>query len=99
MDQICIYCNIKFWMQKKDYKSNRTSSKLIICCVSNIVHLSPLYKPSSYLLDLYTLLKFDADSFRKNIRDYNSILACISFRANIDKEFQRSGVSNFQIHG
>ncbi|CAI2200186.1 17597_t:CDS:1, partial [Funneliformis geosporum] len=63
------------------------------------VNLPPLLKPPSYLLNLYTSSDSIATSFHKNIRGYNILLACISFEANINKEFQKQGISNFRIHG
>ncbi|CAG8768790.1 17769_t:CDS:2 [Acaulospora morrowiae] len=98
MDQVCTHCNAKFWIGEKDHNSSRGSPTFAICCAHGKVRLQPLSKPPSYLLDLYTLTGPDADSFRKNIRGYNNILACTSFGANIN-EFQGRGVSNFQIHG
>ncbi|CAG8788275.1 5948_t:CDS:2, partial [Acaulospora morrowiae] len=84
--------------REKNHNSSRGSSTFAICCAHGKVRLQPLSKPLSYLLDLYILTGPDADSFRKNIRGYNNILACTSFGANIN-EFQGRGVSNFQIHG
>ncbi|CAG8724129.1 9051_t:CDS:1, partial [Acaulospora morrowiae] len=98
MDQVCTHCNTKFWISEKDHNSNRGSPIFVICCAHGKVYLQPLSKPPSYLLDLYTLTGPDADSFRKNIRGYNNILAYMSFEANIN-EFQGREVSNFQIHG
>ncbi|CAG8779155.1 16645_t:CDS:2, partial [Acaulospora morrowiae] len=82
----------------QDYNSSRESPTFAICCAHGKVCLQPLSKPPSYLLDLYTLTGSDADSFCKNIRGYNNILACMLFGANINK-FQGREVSNFQIHG
>ena len=84
MNQLCSHCNIKFWLQKKEYKSSQVSSILMICYVSSKIYLLPLLEPLTYLLNLYTLSAFNADSFYKNIRAYNNILICISFDANID---------------
>jgi hypothetical protein len=99
MDQICVHCGAKFWIEEKDHSSNKTSPTFAVCCAGGKVSLQPLLKPPSYLLNLYTSSGPNANSFRKNIRGYNSLLACTSFGANIDEGFQRQGVSNFQIHG
>ena len=99
MDQICIHCGAKFWIDDKDHNSSQASPSFAICCVGGKVSLPPLLKPPSYILDLYTSSSSDAALFRKNIRGYNNILACTSFGANIDERFQGQGVSNFRIHG
>ena len=99
MDQVCIHCGAKFWIDERDQKSSKTSPSFAVCCAGGKVKLLPLLKPPSYLLDLYTSSGPDANSFRKNIRGYNNLLACTSLGANIDERFQRQGVSNFQIHG
>src|ERR1044072_2710578 len=99
MDQICIHCNAKFWIDERDQKSSQASSSFAVCCAGSKVSLPPLLKPPSYILDLYTSSSSDAALFRKNIRGYNNILACTSFGANIDERFQGQGVSNFRIHG
>ena len=56
-------------------------------------------KPPPYLMNLYTSSESEANSFRRNVRSYNSLLACTSFGANVNDEFQGRGVSNFSIHG
>ena len=99
IDQICIHCGAKFWIDEKDRNSSHISPKFAVCCTHGKVHLPPLMKPPPYLLNLYTSSEPDACSFHKNIRRYNSILACTSFGADINKQFQGQGVSNFQIHG
>lgn len=99
MDQICSHCGAKFWIDERDCNSSQRSPTFAICCAGGKVHLPPLLKPPSYLIDLYTSSEPNANSFRKNIRGYNSVLACTSLGANINKEFQRQGVSNFRIHG
>jgi len=50
-------------------------------------------------MNLYTSLEPEANAFRRNVRSYNSLLACTSFGADVNGEFQRSGLSNFTIHG
>ncbi|RGB27075.1 hypothetical protein C1646_769599 [Rhizophagus diaphanus] len=55
------------------------------------VNLPPLLEPPPYLLNLYTSSRSDANTFCKNIRGYNSLLACTSFGAKINEEFQRKG--------
>ena len=99
MDQICTHCGAKFWLNEKDRNSSRLFPKFAVCCAGDKVHLPRLLEPPSYLLNLYTSPGPDANSFRKNIRAYNNILACTSFRANIDENFQAPGISNFRIHG
>ena len=99
MDQICIHCGAKFWIKEKDHNSSQTFPTFAICCAGGKVSLPPLFKPPSYLLDLYTSLSSNANSFRKNIRGYNNLLACTSFGADIDERFRGQGVSNFRIHG
>ncbi|CAI2199425.1 17562_t:CDS:2, partial [Funneliformis geosporum] len=99
MDQICTHCNAKFWINEKDKSSSLTFLSFAVCCASGKVNLPPSLKPPSYLLNLYTSSNSIATSFHKNIRGYNNLLACISFGANINKEFQKQGISNFQIHG
>ena len=85
MDQICIHCGAKFWMEEKDRRSNRTSPTFSICCAHGKVLLPRLTEsPSSYLLNLYTSSESDAITFHKNIRRYINILACTSFGANIE---------------
>ncbi|RIA90058.1 hypothetical protein C1645_738150 [Glomus cerebriforme] len=96
---MCIHCGAKFWMQEKDHNSSQTSPTFAMCYAGGKVYLPPLLEPPPYLLNLYTSSGSDAKSFRKNIRGYNSLLACTSFGANVDEQFQRAGVSNFQIHG
>ncbi|GBB84444.1 hypothetical protein RclHR1_01100036 [Rhizophagus clarus] len=98
IDQICVHCGAKFWMEERDHSSNRASPTFSICCAHGKVLLPPLAEPPLYLLNLYTSSESDAISFRKNIRHYNSVLACTSFGANIDT-FQGQGISNFCIHG
>ncbi|SRR6266498_2169711 len=97
--QLCFHCDAKFWLQEKDHKSSRIFSIFIMCCSNEKIYLPSLLKPLLYLLNLYTLTASDTILFRKNIRAYNNILACISLDANIDKNFQKPDVSNFQIHG
>src|SRR5688572_16287663 len=98
MNQICIHCGAKFWMEEKDHNSNRTSPTFPVCCFHRKVQLSHLTEPPSYLLNLYTLAEPNAISFRKNIQSYNNILACTSFGAKVEK-FHGQGISNFRIHG
>src|SRR5687767_3188477 len=99
MDQNCNYCVAKFWLNEKEHNSSNTSPKFSVCCAGGKVQLSPLQQPLPYLLKLYTTSESDAISFCKNIRGYNSLLACTSFGATIDDEFKKNGVSNFKIHG
>ncbi|PKK59313.1 hypothetical protein RhiirC2_794998 [Rhizophagus irregularis] len=99
MDQVCAYCDSKFWMKEKDQRSTLISPTFTMCCAGGKVTLPPLLEPPSYLMELYTSSESDAKSFRKNIRRYNSLLACTSFGANVNDEFQNMGISNFSIHG
>src|SRR3989337_2297852 len=91
MNQICIHCGAKFWIDEKDQNSSRVSPSFAVCCAGGKVSLPPLLKPPSYLMDLYTSSNADAVSFRKNIRGYNNLLACTSFGANISDEFRGQG--------
>ena len=97
MDQICIYCNAKFWINEKDQNSSLAFPSFAVCCAGGKINLSPLLKPPSYLLYLYTSSNSDATTFRKNIRGYNNLLAYTSFGANISKEFQGQGLKVYLI--
>ncbi|CAG8720854.1 13235_t:CDS:2, partial [Funneliformis mosseae] len=55
---------------------------------SGKVSLPSLIDPSLYLLELFTFSSSDVINFQKNIRAYNSFLACSSFSANINESFQ-----------
>ncbi|CAI2196417.1 16124_t:CDS:1 [Funneliformis geosporum] len=99
MNQLCLHCGAKFWMDEKNQRSTQISPTFSVCCVNRKVRLLPLLKPPPYLMNLYTSLESEANSFRKNVRSYNSLLACISFGTNVNDEFQSKGVSNFSIHG
>ena len=99
MNQVCIHCGSKFWMNEKDQRSTYISPTFTICCAGGKVNLPSLLEPPPYLIELYTSSGSVANSFRKNIRGYNSLLACTSFGANVNDEFQGRGVSNFSIHG
>ena len=99
MHQLCLHCDAKFWIDEKNQKSTRISPTFSVCCANGKVKLMPLLKPSPYLMNLYTSSESEANSFRRNVRSYNSLLACTSFGANVNDEFQNRGVSNFSIHG
>jgi len=99
MNQVCIHCGSKFWMNEKDQRSTYISPTFTICCAGGKVNLPSLLEPPPYLIELYTSSGSVANSFRKNIRGYNSLLACTSFGANVNDEFRGRGVSNFSIHG
>jgi hypothetical protein len=99
MDQTCIHCGAKFWMEEKINHSSQASPIFTTCCANGKVNLPPVLEPPPYLLNLYTSSLSDARSFRNNIRAYNSLMACSSFGANIDERFQNRGISNFKIHG
>ena len=86
-------------MDEKDQCSSQTSPTFAVCCAGGKVRLPPLLRPPPYLMNLYTSLESEADSFRKNARSYNSLLACTSFGADMNEEFQRHGVSNFTVYG
>ncbi|CAI2163948.1 7233_t:CDS:1 [Funneliformis geosporum] len=86
-------------MDEKNQRSIQISSTFSVCCINGKVRLLPLLKPPLYLMNLYTSSESEANSFRKNVRSYNSLLAYTSFGANVNDEFQSKGVSNFSIHG
>src|SRR5262249_23148295 len=98
MDQICVHCGAKFWMDEKDQSSSRASPSFSVCCAGGKVRLPSLLRPPPYLMNLYTSLESEADTFRRNARSYNSLLACTSFGADVNEEFQRIGISNFTVH-
>jgi len=98
MDQICLHCGAKFWMSKKNQRSTQISPTFTICCVDGKVKLIFLLKSLPYSMNMYTSLGSKANSFCKNARSYNSLLACILFKTNVNEEFQKTGVSNFVIH-
>ncbi|CAB4442942.1 unnamed protein product [Rhizophagus irregularis] len=89
----------KFKLDERNNNNSKSSPSFATCCAGGKVNLPLLLKPPSYLLNLYTSSDPNSSSFCKNIRAYNNLLACTSFGANIDEEFQRQGVSNFRIHG
>ena len=99
MDQICIHCGANFWMEKRDQCSNQISPSYSVCCAGGKVSLPPLLRPPPYLMNLYTSQNSEVNTFRRNVRSYNSLLACTSFGADVNEEFQRNGVSNFTVHG
>ena len=63
MDQICIHCGAKFWIDEKDHNSSQISPSFAVCCAGGKVSLPPLLKPPSYILDLYTSSSSDAALF------------------------------------
>ncbi len=87
MDQIYTYCDAKFWFNERNQKNTYASLTFTMCYTSDKVNLLPLLKPLLYLLYLYTLAGPEASSFCKNIRAYNSILACTSFAVKLDQQF------------
>ncbi|CAG8639081.1 17353_t:CDS:2, partial [Rhizophagus irregularis] len=89
IEQTCIHCDAKFWIEERIRNSSRVSSAFAICCAGGKVNLQPLLEPPPYLLNLYTSSRSDANTFHKNIRGYNSLLACTFFGAKINEEFQR----------
>src|SRR5947207_7069368 len=72
MDQICVYCGAKFWIEERNHGSNQTSSAFAVCCAGGKVSLPALLEPPSYLIDLYTSPGPISNSFHKNIRAYNN---------------------------
>ena len=98
MNQTCIHCGAKFWMEEKNRNSSLASPTFSTCCAHGKVCLPHLIEPPPYLLNLYTSSNSDAISFRKNIRRYNNVLACTSFDANINV-ISGQGISDFRIHG
>src|SRR5581483_10483721 len=92
MDRNCIHCGAKFWIDEKDQGSSYAFPTFSVCCAGGKVHLPSLLEPPSYLMYLYsTSSNTDAASFRRNIRGYNSLLACTSFGADVINEFQGHG--------
>ncbi|CAG8741764.1 2919_t:CDS:2, partial [Funneliformis mosseae] len=85
-------------IKEKNQNSSFAYPIFSTCCVHSKVRLPRLVEPPPYLLNLYTSSNSDAISFRKNIRRYNNILACISFGANINT-IPGQGISDFRIHG
>ena len=98
MDQICVHYGAKFWMDEKVQSSSQAFPSFAVCCAGGKVSLPPLLRPPPYLMNLYTSLESEADAFHKDLRSYNSLLACTSFGTDVNEEFQRNGVSNFTIH-
>ncbi len=81
--QTCFRKKKKIKIKKK--KSSQAFSIFSTCCAHKKVSLPLLTRLLSYLLNLYTLSKPNANSFCKNIRCYNNVLAYILFEADIDK--------------
>src|SRR3954471_3703334 len=44
MDQICVYCGAKYWIDEKDQGSSLISPSFAVCCANGKVSLSPLLK-------------------------------------------------------
>ena len=55
MDQVCIHCGARFWMNEKNQSSSLRFPSFAVCCAGGKVNLPPLLKPPPYLLDLYTV--------------------------------------------
>ena len=70
MDQVCIHCGAKFWIEERTHDNVKNSQAFTKCCAGGKVSLSPLLEPPLYLLNLYTSLNSDAVSFHKNVRGY-----------------------------
>ncbi|RIA81270.1 hypothetical protein C1645_675349, partial [Glomus cerebriforme] len=98
MNQTCIHCGAKFWMEEKNRNTSLASPAFSTCCAHAKVRLPRLIDPPPYLLNLYTSSDSDAVSFCKNIRRYNNVLACTSFGADINV-IAGQGISDFCIHG
>jgi len=98
MNQTCVHCGAKFWMEEKNQNSSLASPTFLTCCALGKVRLPRLIELPPYLVNLYTSSESDAISFRKNIRRYNNVLACTSLGANIDV-IPGQGISDFRIHG
>src|SRR5690349_7423647 len=75
MNQICVHCGAKFWIEVKEHHSSKTTPSFARCCAGGKVTLPSLLKPPQYLMDLYTSSSPNAVLFRKNIRGYNNLLA------------------------
>ncbi|CAI2190530.1 18423_t:CDS:2 [Funneliformis geosporum] len=95
-------------IRQRNYKRRRINNNIDIrydlgsinqLCLNCGAKLLPLLNPPPYLMNLYTSSESEANSFRKNVRSYNSLLAYTSFGTNVNDEFQSKGVSNFSIHG
>src|SRR5436305_14705658 len=98
MNQTCVHCGAKFWMEEKNQNSSLASPTFLTCCALGKVRLPRLIEPPPYLVNLYTSSESDAISFHKNIRCYNNVLACTSLGANIDV-ILGEGFYDFRIHG
>ncbi|RIA81727.1 hypothetical protein C1645_700611, partial [Glomus cerebriforme] len=98
MNQTCIHCDAKFWMEEKNQNTSLASPAFSTCCVHGKVHLPRLIDLPPYLLNLYISSDSDAVSFRKNIRYYNNVLVCMSFGTDINV-ITGQEISDFRIHG
>lgn len=98
MNQTCVHCGARFWMEEKIRNSSLASPAFSTCCAHGKVRLPRLIEPPPYLLNLYTSSDSDAVSFRKKIRCYNNVLAFTSLGADINV-IPGQGISDFRIHG
>ena len=89
MNNVCNHCNALKW--KHETKG--------FCCQSEQIRLQPLHSAPQPLLNLLT--SANANTFLKQIRLYNSVLAFTSLEAEIDQELASAekGVYTFQLHG
>ena len=51
MDQVCIHCGAKFWMNEKDQRSSQHFTTFSICCAGGKVSLPSLLRPPPYLMN------------------------------------------------
>ncbi|CAI2198545.1 16632_t:CDS:2, partial [Funneliformis geosporum] len=65
MNQLCLHCVAKFWMDEKNQRSTQISPIFSVCCVNGKVRLLSLLKPPPYLMNLYISSESEANSFRK----------------------------------
>ncbi|CAG8726119.1 9883_t:CDS:1, partial [Funneliformis mosseae] len=63
MNQTCIHCDAKFWMEEKNQNSSFAYPTFLTCCAHGKVRLPRLVELPPYLLNLYTSSNSDAISF------------------------------------
>src|SRR5687767_10391814 len=63
MNQICSHCDAKFWMGEKNQRSTQISPTFTVCYADGKVKLTSLLKPPPYLMNMYTSLGPEANSF------------------------------------
>ncbi|CAG8791931.1 18946_t:CDS:2 [Dentiscutata erythropus] len=100
MDQTCRYCKAKFWILEKNQNSGLAFPRFSVCCVNGKVKLPFLFQPPPHLLELYTLNTLLASEFQKNVRGYNTVLACTFFGSNsiVIRKRQLSSICSIYIY-